>query len=67
MMCASQSLPVAALLSGRDDQQQAFPQDCPPAVLSDIVCLIREAFHTPDISEPPQTAAVQPVIRGNSS
>lgn len=58
----SQSLPAAALLSGRADQQQAFPQDRPPAVVSDAVALVREAGLAPHLPEPPQTAAAQSVM-----
>lgn len=51
-----QPLPATPLLPGCADQQQAFPQDGPPAVLPDVVHLLREAVVPPHLPDPPETA-----------
>lgn len=52
-----QPLPAASLLPGCADQQQAFPQDSPPAVLPNIVHLLREAVIPSHFPNPPETCA----------
>lgn len=52
-----QPLPAASLLPGCADQQQAFPQDCPPAILPDIVRLLWEAVLPSHLPDPPETRA----------
>ena len=52
-----QPLPAASVLTGCADQQQAFPQDSPPAVLPDIVYLLREAVLPSHLPDPPETCA----------
>ncbi|TMS14241.1 Etoposide-induced protein 2.4-like protein [Larimichthys crocea] len=56
-----QPLPAASLLPGRSDQQQAFSQDGPPAVVADVVHLLREAVIPAHLPDPPETSA-QPVM-----
>lgn len=52
-----QPLPAASLFPGCADQQQAFPQDCAPAVVADVIHLVREAVDAPHLPGPPEAAA----------